>query len=144
MSKNVSLFRVNSFDEGNNNFENHQKGLNILKRFLFILVAMVMALSACGTNDDYNNDGGGTENQATDNNGAGDNTGIVDDKDKDTETDNGRDDTVSDDGLMDDMGDAVDDAANGVGNAAKDVVDGAENAIDDVTGSGGSTANNNR
>lgn len=107
-----------------------------MKRFLFILAAMVIALSACSNDGNRADKSDVNQNQsATDNRGN--------DKNSDTGK-TGPNDSIDGDGIINDAENAVDDAAKGVGNAAKDVIDGAEGAVDDMTGNGGNNANNNR
>lgn len=135
-----------------------------MKRFLFIIAAMVIALSACSGGDKSSDNGGSDTNQSASAGlndrgdvpsggtyGSGSENDAKSGKDDDGKT--GPNDSIDGDGIIDDanrdgkdmMDDAkksVDDAARGVGDGAKDVIDGAENAIDDVTG--GNNANNNR
>ena len=123
-----------------------------MKRFLFIIAAAVLSLSACSGGTTGSNAGSAGQTARNDyaqtemDGGAGSSTGRVDksDDNNDGKIDpNGDDGRTADGGLMGDMGSAVDDAANGVGNAAKDVVNGAEDMVDDVTGNPGRTTNNN-
>ncbi len=128
-----------------------------MKRLLFIIAALVVALSGCGDKNDNsaaNNSGqttAGTQNTEG-RSPAGDLDLSDDDGDGkiDKNGDDGRtagssatDGSATGSGMMHDAGNAVDDAANGVGNAAKDVVDGAEDVVDDMTGNSNRTVNNN-
>lgn len=127
-----------------------------MKRFLFIIAAAMLALSACSGNTANNMDpagqtasNGSTTGQTTT---GGNRTGTAangtdkSDDNNDGKIDrNGDSGRTADDSLMGDVGNAVDDAANGIGNAAKDVVDGAEDMVGDMTGASGTSRgyNNN-
>ena len=122
-----------------------------MKRFLFIIVAAMLALSACSGNTANNTDptgqtaSNGSATGQTTNSGRTNNTDRPDDNNDGKIDRNGDSGRTADDSLMGDVGNAVDDAANGVGNAAKDVIDGAEDMVGDVTGASGTSRgyNNN-
>lgn len=100
----------------------------------FLLVLMVLATAACGNTDNNTADtpGNGASNNSSTNNGTTNNGttsgGSVNGGALDEDT--------TGDGLMDDLG-------NDLENGVDDVMDGAEGAVDDLTGNGVGTNGTN-
>lgn len=123
-----------------------------MKKTIRLLSALTLLLMACCFTACQRDDGNNapedmvnsSENQQTGSNTASDNQ-IQDNNGSHSTSDNLVEDAGNAvDDAMDNVGNAVDDAMDGAGNAVDDVMDGAGNVVDDITGNEESHNENDR